>query len=87
MHRRSRKRVGAADDKTMMYVVLGIGAVAVIYFMNRPRVINTPGGTYVQSGNALTALPSNATAQDINAAASGLNQIANTLANQGVIGS
>jgi hypothetical protein len=83
----ARRKVGAMNTTTL--VVLGIAAVGILYLMTRPQVqtIQTSAGTLVTGpGGMTTLLPANQTAQDIAATSSGLSSLANTLANQGIIG-
>ena len=83
----ARRRIGA-QDQTVLYLLIGVGAVAVIYFMSRPKPLATPTGIYLPSagGGYYAAPQSSTTAQDIAAGGAAASSILAQLGNQGVFG-
>lgn len=66
-----RRRVGKMSTETM--VVLGVAAIAGLYFFTRTSAVPLAGGgTYVTGPQGQYLIPGNQTAQDITAGASGL---------------
>jgi hypothetical protein len=82
----SRRKVGAMSTETM--ILLGVVAVAGIYFLTRTtsQPVNPYGSTLVTGPGGQMLLPGNTAAQDISAGSQGASNIINSLSNAGIFG-